>query len=117
MNFHDYYFVDNYMKYQLDGLTFDSNTGNNAKYVVKYNGKKIYFGDKRYQQYFDKIGHYNKLNHYDNKRRKRYRERHKNDNFNDPNYADGLKKITTTFAILRRCENENHKITKSQKLW
>lgn len=40
-------------------------------------GKKlIHFGDKRYEQYFDKIGHYSHLNHNDKKRRKNYRSRH-----------------------------------------
>ena len=75
------------MKYYIDGLTFDSNTGNNSKYTVVYNNRTIHFGDKRYQQYEDKIGHYSDLDHKDVKRRKLYLNRHKNDNFDDPNYA------------------------------
>ena len=31
--------------------------------------KLIHFGDSRYEQYFDKIGHYTHLNHNDEKRR------------------------------------------------
>ena len=74
------------MKYSLDGLIFDSDTGNNAKYKVKYKNKTIYFGDGRYQQYKDQIGHYSDNDHNDKKRRKLYHARHKNDNFTDPTY-------------------------------
>lgn len=74
-------------KYYLDGLIFDSDTGNNKKYKVRYDGKLIYFGDKRYQQYHDKIGHYSNLDHEDKDRRQRYRNRHKNDKINDPTHA------------------------------
>lgn len=47
------------------------------KLTNKY--KKIPFGDKTYQQYFDKtgLGYYSHLNHYDKKRKKNYRSRHK----------------------------------------
>jgi len=45
------------------------------------------FGDKRYEQYKDKVGYYKNLDHNDKDRRKLYRDRHKNDNINDPNYA------------------------------
>jgi len=46
-------------------------------YVMK-NGKKrlIHFGDSRYQQFEDKLGHYSNLNHYDKKRQKNYFSRH-----------------------------------------
>ena len=46
-------------------------------YVMK-NGKKrlIHFGDKRYQQFKDKLGHYSSLDHNDKERRKRYYQRH-----------------------------------------
>ena len=42
------------------------------------NGKKrlIHFGDSRYQQFKDKIGHYSSLDHNDKERRKRYYQRH-----------------------------------------
>lgn len=39
-------------------------------------GKVIKFGDKRYQQYQDKIGYYSNLDHNDKTRRKNYRKRH-----------------------------------------
>jgi len=45
------------------------------------------FGDKRYQHYKDKIGYYKNLDHNDKQRRKLYRNRHKNDNIDDQNYA------------------------------
>ncbi len=54
----------------------------NKKYSVyvkddnKSGIKLIHFGDKRYEQFFDKLGHYEKLNHNDPKRRKRYYDRH-----------------------------------------
>ena len=52
----------------------------NKKYsvfVLKDNKKKlIHFGDKRYQQFKDKIGFYKKLDHNDPKRKKLYFIRH-----------------------------------------
>lgn len=37
---------------------------------------RVPFGDRRYQQYYDKIGKYKHLNHYDETRRRLYRSRH-----------------------------------------
>lgn len=48
--------------------------------------KLIHFGDKRYQQYHDRLGLYSHLDHHDENRRKLYRERHKYDHIDDPNY-------------------------------
>jgi hypothetical protein len=45
--------------------------------------KKIPFGDKRYQQYHDKIGLYSHLDHNDEIRRLNYKKRHKNDKLNE----------------------------------
>eukprot|EP01043_Picozoa_sp_COSAG02_P059011 COSAG02_NODE_7444_length_3010_cov_9.551013_4_plen_85_part_00 len=46
-------------------------------YVRKHGRKRlIHFGDKRYQQYRDKLGHYRELDHSDPERRKRYYDRH-----------------------------------------
>lgn len=45
--------------------------------------KKIPFGDKRYQQYHDKIGLYSHLDHHDEIRRLNYKKRHKNDKLNE----------------------------------
>ena len=46
-------------------------------YVMK-NGKKrlIHFGDKRYGQFKDKLGHYKSLDHNDPQRKKNYYSRH-----------------------------------------
>ena len=46
-------------------------------YVMK-NGKKklIHFGDSRYGQFKDKLGHYSHLDHNDKKRRELYYKRH-----------------------------------------
>jgi len=38
--------------------------------------KVIYFGAKGYQQYEDKFGYYSDKNHYDEKRRQNYQNRH-----------------------------------------
>lgn len=52
----------------------------NKKYSVYINGNKnnkklIHFGDRRYEHYYDKIGHWSSLNHLDKNRRKKYRAR------------------------------------------
>lgn len=57
----------------------------NAVLINKYDKtdiKKIPFGDKRYQQYFDQLGYYSNLNHNDKKRRLLYRKRHAKDIMN-----------------------------------
>jgi hypothetical protein len=52
----------------------------NKKYdVFKKNKYVLSFGDNRYQQFFDKIGHYKNLNHNDNKRKDLYYKRHSKD--------------------------------------
>lgn len=55
----------------------------NKKYyaVVKTlsGNKKVYFGDSRYQHFFDKLGKYKHLNHLDPVRRKLYKARHEKD--------------------------------------
>jgi len=46
-------------------------------YIMKNNKKRlIHFGDKRYQQFKDKLGHYSSLNHNDKKRKELYYKRH-----------------------------------------
>ena len=56
--------------------TFKKSTRKNKKYDVYYKGKYLVsFGDKRYQQYEDKIGLYSHLDHKDNKRRYNYYKR------------------------------------------
>ena len=46
-------------------------------YVIREGKKKlINFGDSRYEQFFDKLGHYKKLNHGDKKRKDLYYKRH-----------------------------------------
>lgn len=44
--------------------------------IFKSTRKKVCFGDRRYQQYKDKIGMYKKLDHGDANRRRLYRIRH-----------------------------------------
>lgn len=65
---------------ELDGIKFYPSTRNNKKYMAEFpDGTKVHFGDKRYQQYFDRIGLYSSLNHYDQERRIKYLIRHRND--------------------------------------
>ncbi len=56
--------------------TFKESTRKNKKYDVFYGGQYIVsFGDKRYQQYKDKLGLYSHLDHMDKKRRDNYYKR------------------------------------------
>lgn len=73
---------------QVNGYIIKVSTRKNKKYDVYKDDKFITsFGDKRYQQYHDKIGHYSNLDHGDKKRRDAYRTRHRGDKIYDPNYA------------------------------
>lgn len=66
----------------VDGRTFYApSITKYKKYDVIVNGKRYSFGDYRYPHYFDKLGFYSNLNHNDDKRRKAFHNRHKN-NFN-----------------------------------
>lgn len=55
-----------------------SKVKNKKYYVINENNKRVNFGDKRYEDY---------LIHSDEKRRKQYRNRHKNDKIRNPDYA------------------------------
>lgn len=46
------------------------------KYYALVNGKKVYFGDQRYDQYYDKLGYYYDNNHFDDRRRSLFWSRH-----------------------------------------
>ena len=73
---------------RLDGVDFYApSTRQYKKYDAYVNGKKYSFGDTRYHQYYDAIGYYSKLNHYDDNRRYHYIQRHQNDLLN--NYSSG----------------------------
>lgn len=58
------------------------------KYYAIINNKKVYFGDVRYQHYYDKMGYYKALNHLDAERRRLYliRHRHNKDNVGSPGW-------------------------------
>lgn len=61
----------------MEKYKFKVSTRANKKYDV-YDEKGKYitsFGDKRYQQYEDKLGHYKHLNHKDTKRKLNYYKR------------------------------------------
>lgn len=52
---------------KYDAILYDEKTGK---------AKRVSFGDTRYKQYNDRLGHYKMLDHHDPERRKRYRQRH-----------------------------------------
>ena len=67
---------------KLKGVYINPETG--LKNTLYFGATKNKEG-RKYQHYYDKTGILDeKLNHYDNVRRKRYRERHKNDKLNEP---------------------------------
>lgn len=55
----------------------------NKKYYAIVGNKKVYFGAKSYEHYFDIFGHYKHLNHYNKDRRNLYYKRH------NKNYPEG----------------------------
>lgn len=57
-------------------IKFIRGPGNYKYTAIIDNQRRVNFGDKRYQQYHDKIGMYSKLNHHDKQRRANYRRRH-----------------------------------------
>lgn len=74
--------------YYRNGYTIRPSRREFKKYDVFKNEKYITsFGDIRYEHYYDKFGFYSKLNHLDKDRRRSYRQRHANDNIDDPEYA------------------------------
>jgi hypothetical protein len=65
-----------------DKIIFEKSKVKNKKYAaILPNGKRVNFGDKRYEQYEDRtpLKLYSKLDHHDKERRKRYYERHDKD--------------------------------------
>ena len=57
---------------------FEPSTRKHKKYAAVFaDGRKVHFGDKRYQQFRDSaLGLYSKLDHKDQERRRRYLARH-----------------------------------------
>tara|TARA_R100001015_G_scaffold17096_1_gene9154 strand:- start:515 stop:757 length:243 start_codon:yes stop_codon:yes gene_type:complete len=55
---------------------FKSKAKNKKYSVYVKGGKLIHFGDNRYGQFKDKLGHYSHLDHNDPKRKKSYYARH-----------------------------------------
>lgn len=70
------------MKYKLDGYVFKAPSKTKDKKYDAYDSEGnfiVSFGDKNYEQYYDKIGHYSAKNHNDFMRRKAYYLRHGRD--------------------------------------
>ena len=74
------------MIYNKFGFSFRApSTRDHKKYDAFKNDKYLAsFGDVRYQQYHDRIGHYRRLDHWDEQRRDNYRSRHAKDINNYP---------------------------------
>ena len=68
------------VSYYTNNYIFKPSVRKHKKYdVFTLEGEYITsFGDKRYEQYRDNIGHYADKNHYDKERRNRYFKRHGN---------------------------------------
>lgn len=49
------------------------------KYYAVVGRARVHFGDRRYQQYRDRVGVYAHLDHGDKERRRRYKKRHERD--------------------------------------
>lgn len=69
------------MIYNLDGYQFVApSRRKNKKYDVYLDGEYVLsFGDKRYEQFKDKIGYYSSMDHNDRDRRSNYINRHRKD--------------------------------------
>ena len=61
---------------EKDGIKFIRGPSKYKYTAILPNRRRVNFGDKRYQQYKDKIGMYSYLDHRDLKRRALYRIRH-----------------------------------------
>lgn len=58
------------------GYEVKKSTRQHKKYMAKVGNEWIHFGDNRYEQFYDKIGLYYKMNHNDETRKKLYHARH-----------------------------------------
>lgn len=71
-----------------DPYTVKVSTRKNKKYDIFKNGKYLLsFGDSRYQHYKDKLGHYSNLDHNDEERLRKFRERFGSKDFSNPDKA------------------------------
>jgi hypothetical protein len=62
------------------GITYQRSPRKHKKLVATLpDGRKVHFGDTRYQHYRDKTGILSGLDHNDPERRRRYRARHGTD--------------------------------------
>jgi len=61
---------------QFEGYEIHVSDDNTKKYYAIVDGKKVYFGARGYQQFYDKLGHYKKFNHNDPVRKANYHKRH-----------------------------------------
>ena len=61
--------------YKFRGYDVFVSDRKDKKYYAIVNKKRVYFGNRDYQHYHDKLGHYKELNHEDKPRRSNYRKR------------------------------------------
>lgn len=66
------YILTGYRLSQTQGKKYDAILRNKTTNTIKH----IPFGQLPYEHYFDKLGHYSYLNHYDKNRKRLYNLRH-----------------------------------------
>ena len=64
------------MKVKIGKYVYEKSDRKNKKLMTIVDGKKVHFGDNRYEHFKDKTGIYKSLDHNDAKRRNNYRTRH-----------------------------------------
>lgn len=86
------------------GTKFVRGSGNKKYTAILPDGKRVSFGDKRYQQYKDSVpvrmggGLYSKKNHMDKQRRASYRSRHSKLKCKDGEYCINKKYSPAWFS-------------------
>lgn len=61
--------------YKWNGYDIYVSNKPDKKYYAIVGNRKVYFGSSLHEHYYDKLGHYKRLNHNDEKRRENYYKR------------------------------------------
>ena len=79
-------------------IRFEKGAGNFKYTAILPDGRRVSFGDRRYQHYKDRIGLWKALDHNDRKRRANYRKRHAAIRTNDGRRAIDIKYSPAWFS-------------------
>lgn len=92
----------NYIMTKVGKYNYEKSPVKNKKLRVVVNGKRIDFGDSRYQHFKDRTGLWSQLDHNDKKRRANYRARAKGALKKDgtPAYLDPSQPAWHSYHIL-----------------